>query len=176
MPPQISVTVWSQRVCFIRMYMFITKILYSSLLFLFAYLTFILQITDASLLQTGFPHHPIYSFAVHLLSSFDSEHFTFISVYLNNLPLSDANLQTLWGGINSLFFFIIPDVVSAQETLGMNWAIPSLRGSDSYLYSHTWHMKTQLVKARNKSVSLGTFSFSIFLHVRLVCLANSKQG
>ena len=138
MPPQISVTVWSQRVFFIRMYVFITKILYSSLLFLFAYLTFIFQITDASLLQTGFPHHPVYSFAVHLLSSFDSEHFTFISVYLNNLPLSAANLQTVWGGINSLFFFIIPDVVSAQETLGMNWAIPSLRGSDSYLYSHTW--------------------------------------
>lgn len=38
------------------------------------------------------------------------------------------------------------------------------------------HMKTQLVKARNPSVSVGTFSFSIVLHVRLVCLANSKQG
>lgn len=38
------------------------------------------------------------------------------------------------------------------------------------------HMKTQLVKARNQSVSLGTFSFSIFLHMRLVCLVNSKQG
>lgn len=37
-----------------------------------------------------------------------------------------------------VFIYHPRHVVSVQKTRGMNWAIPSLRGSDSYLYSHTW--------------------------------------
>lgn len=174
MPPQISVTVWSQRVCFIRTYMFITEILYSSLLFLFAYLTFILQITDVSPLQTGLPHHPVYSFAVHLLAVLTVNILLlFLCIWITYLSLLLTCKLYEVGWI--LCFYLSSPVCSkcsgnTRNELG--YAITQRK----WFLSVLSHVKTQLVKARNKSVSLGTFSFSIFLHVRLVCLANSKQG